>query len=108
MEAVYGKARADAEAVLGRRSLVKELAGLPKTDQVLHIDLKGRSPTDGLTDVPYEKGALFLKHLEAVYGRDAFDTFLKGYFAKFAFRSITTATFAKYLEETLLKGDPAK
>jgi leukotriene A-4 hydrolase/aminopeptidase len=108
MEAVYGKARADAEAVLGKRSLVKELAGLPKPDQVLHIDLKGRSPEDGLTDVPYEKGALFLKHLEAVYGREAFDAFLKAYFAKFAFRSITTATFAKYLEENLLKGDPAK
>ncbi len=108
MEAVFGKARADAEAVLGKRSLMKEMAGLPKPDQVLHIDLKGRSPEDGLTDVPYEKGALFLKHLEAIYGREAFDAFLKAYFAKFAFQSITTATFAKYLEENLLKGDPAK
>jgi hypothetical protein len=108
MEAVYGKARADAEAVLGRRSLDRELAGLPKPDQVLHIDLKGRPPIDGLTDVPYEKGALFLRHLEAVSGRDRFDAFLKGYFAHFAFRSITTAEFAAYLDEHLLKGDPAR
>jgi leukotriene-A4 hydrolase len=108
LEAVYGKARADAEAVLGRRSLERELAELPKPDQVLHIDLKGRSPDAGLTDVPYEKGALFLKHLEAVYGRDRFDEFLKGYFAHFAFHSITTAEFAAYLEEHLLKGDPEK
>jgi hypothetical protein len=108
LEAVYGKARADAEAVLGRRSLERELAELPKPDQVLHIDLKGRSPDEGLTDVPYEKGALFLKHLEAVYGREKFDEFLKGYFAHFAFQSITTDQFAAYLGEHLLKGDPAK
>jgi hypothetical protein len=84
------------------------MAELPKPDQVLHIDLKGRSPTDGLTDVPYEKGALFLKHLEAVYGRAKFDEFLKGYFAHFAFRSITTDQFANYVNEHLLKGDPEK
>jgi leukotriene-A4 hydrolase len=108
LEAVYGKARADAEAVLGRRSLEREMAELPKPDQVLHIDLKGRSPTDGLTDVPYEKGALFLKHLEAVYGRAKFDEFLKGYFAHFAFQSITTDQFAGYLDEHLLRGDPEK
>ena len=108
MEAVYGKARADAEAVLGRRSLDRELADLPKPDQVLHVDLTGRPPVDGLTDVPYEKGALFLKHLEAVYGRERFDRFLSGYFAHFSFRSITTAQFKAYLAEHLLKDDPAK
>ena len=58
--------------------------------------------------MPYEKGALFLKHLEAVYGREQFDAFLKGYFDHFAFQSITTAEFAAYLDEHLLKGDPAK
>jgi len=108
MEAVYGKARADAEAMLGRRSLEREMADLPKSDQVLHIDLKGRTPVDGLTDVPYEKGALFLRHLEAVYGRERLDAFLKGYFNHFAFKSITTAEFAEYLNDHLLKGDAEK
>jgi leukotriene A-4 hydrolase/aminopeptidase len=108
MEAVYGKARADAEAVLGRRSLEREMAALPKPDQVLHVDLAGRSPTDGLTDVPYEKGNLFLQHLERVYGRERFDAFLKKYFDHFAFQSITTDQFAAYLQDHLLKGDPEK
>jgi leukotriene-A4 hydrolase len=108
LEAVYGKARADAEAVLGRRSLDREMADLPKPDQVLHINLKGRNPNDGLTDVPYEKGSLFLRHLEAIYGRERFDEFLKEYFAHFAFQSITTNQFAEYLKEHLLKDDPAK
>jgi len=108
MEEVYGKARAEAEAVLGKRSLERELAELPKDDQILHINLSGRQPVDGLTDVPYEKGALFLKHLEAVYGRAKLDAFLKKYFDHFAFKSITTAEFKLFLHEHLLKGDEAK
>jgi leukotriene A-4 hydrolase/aminopeptidase len=106
VEQVFGKKWAEMEAVLGRRSLDRELADLKLSDQVLHIDLKGRDPDDGLTDIPYEKGALFLKHLEATFGREKFDAFLKGYFAHFAFRSITTADFAAYLDQHLLKADP--
>src|SRR5262249_3053227 len=107
VEKVYGKKRADMEAVLGRRSLEREMADLKLSDQVLHIDLKGRDPDDGLSDLPYWKGALFLKHLEMTFGREKFDAFLKGYFDHFAFRSITTADFAAYLDTHLLKGDPA-
>src|SRR5256885_6379862 len=84
VEQVYGKQRADMEAVLGRRGLERELANLKLSDQVLHIDLKDRDPEDGLTDVPYEKGALFLKHLEVTFGRARFDAFLRGYFDHFA------------------------
>lgn len=108
VEQVYGKARAEMEAVLGRRGLERELADLKLSDQVLHIDLKGRDPDDGLTDVPYEKGALFLKHLELTFGRAAFDAFLKGYFDHFAFRSITTKDFVDYLTRHLLQQDPQR
>ena len=55
-----------------------------------------------MTQVPYEKGALFLRHLEQVAGRERFDAFLRGYFDHFAFRSITTADFLAYLSEHLL------
>lgn len=106
VESVYGKNRADMEAVLGKRSLVREMADLKLSDQVLHIDLKGRDPDDGLTDVPYEKGALFLTHLETTFGREKFDAFLRGYFDHHAFRSITTADFVSYLDKHLLKTDP--
>jgi leukotriene-A4 hydrolase len=103
---VYGQKRADMEAVLGRRSLQRELADLKLSDQVLHIDLKGRDPDDGLTDIPYEKGALFLRHLEETFGREKFDRFLKGYFDHFALQSITTADFAAWLDRHLLQSDP--
>jgi hypothetical protein len=78
------------------------------SDQVLHIDLTGRDPDESLTDVAYEKGALFLRHLETACGRTRLDAFLKAYFDHFAFRSITTAQFEAYLETHLLKGDPMR
>jgi leukotriene A-4 hydrolase/aminopeptidase len=100
-EAVYGESRARMEAVLGRQELEKELATLPPGDQILHIDLAGRDPDDGVTAVAYEKGALFLRHLEQVVGRERFDAFLLSYFQKFRFQSITTAQFRDYLEKSL-------
>jgi leukotriene-A4 hydrolase len=108
IEQVYGKRRAEMEAVLGRRSLEREMKSLNAADQILHIDLTSRDPDEGLTDIPYEKGALFLTHLENVFGREKFDAFLKGYFNHFAFQSITTAEFQKYLNEQLLKDDPTR
>ena len=105
-EAVYGRARSQMEASLGLRELRDEMATLENRDQILHVDLKGRDPDDGFTNVPYEKGALFLVHLEQTFGRARFDRFLRGYFAHFAFQSITTEQFLAYLKANLLDGDP--
>jgi aminopeptidase N len=101
LEKVYGRERAEMEAVLGRRELDREMAGLEERDRVLHIDLNGRDPDDGCTLVPYEKGALLLRTLEQAVGRRRFDDFLRGYFDHFAFRSITTAEFLTYLHHRL-------
>jgi hypothetical protein len=89
------------EAVLGRRQLEAEMAGLPETDRVLHIDLTGRDPDEGCTLVPYEKGALMLRTIERAVGRERFDQFLRSYFDHFAFRSITTADFLDYVKDAL-------
>ena len=53
------------EAVLGLAELREELGRLPEKDQILHVDLNGRDPDDGMTQVPYEKGALFLRYARA-------------------------------------------
>jgi leukotriene-A4 hydrolase len=94
------------EALLGRQDLEKEIATLEDKDEMLHVDLKGRDPDAGFTDVPYQKGALFLRELEEVFGRSRFDEFLRGYFNHFAFQSITTADFLKYLARYLLQANP--
>ena len=39
LEKVYGREREEMEAVLGRRELDREMAGLPERDRVLHLDL---------------------------------------------------------------------
>ncbi len=106
-EAVFGRERALMEATLEVQELEAELARLQPADQLLHLDLNGRDPDEGFTSVPYIKGMLFLLSLETVAGRPAFDAFLRSYFDHFAFQSITTEDFLKYLGETLLKENPA-
>jgi leukotriene A-4 hydrolase/aminopeptidase len=106
IEAVYGRAREEMEASLGRRTLEEELAAFDERDEILHVDLAGRDPDAGFTNVPYEKGALFLRHLEETFGRERFDQFLRGYFDHFSFQSITTEDFVSYLKKNLLEKYP--
>ncbi len=103
---VYGEQRASMEGVLGLQSLRKDLARLPPRDQVLAIDLRDRDPDLVFSDVPYQKGRLFLSYLDAKFGRERFDAFLRGYFDHFAFKSITTEQFNQYLTENLLDRFP--
>ncbi|MCY4076596.1 MAG: M1 family metallopeptidase [Acidobacteria bacterium] len=105
VEEVFGARRAEMEAVLGRDVLLADLDRLDDADELLHVDLSGRDPDEGMTQVPYEKGALLLRHLEEQAGRASFDEFLRGYFDHFAFRSVTTADFVAYVREHLAGGD---
>jgi aminopeptidase N len=107
LETVYGRSREEMESALGLRDLHDELARLEDRDEILHIDLIGRDPDEGSTDVPYEKGALFLRHLEQTFGRERFDRFLRSYFDHFAFQSITTDQFLDYLKTNLLNENPS-
>jgi aminopeptidase N len=106
MSAVYGEQRSSMEAVLGLKSLRSDLAKLKPADQILAIDLRDRDPDDVFSEIPYEKGRLFLNYLDAKFGRERFDTFLRGYFEHFAFKSITTEQFLAYLQENLLDRFP--
>src|SRR5690606_25441805 len=71
-------------------------------------ELGQRDPDDVFSDIPYEKGALFLRELEYKVGRDNFDAFLRGYFDHFQFQSITTQDFEKYLKANLVAKYPDK
>jgi aminopeptidase N len=108
MESVYGRERSAMETSLGMQELAAELQELPPGDQVLHIDLSGRNPDDGVTGVPYHKGAALLRRLEQVHGRTAVDAFLAKWFDQHAFTSVTTATFVEFLRRELLAGSGDK
>ncbi len=68
----------------------------------------GRDPDDAGSDFAYTKGAWLLRTLEASYGREVFDPYLRGYFDHFAFQSITTDQMLAYLDENLIRKYPGK
>lgn len=105
-EEIYGKERADMDEVLALAKLQEDLKKIPPNDQILKIDLTGRDPDDGVTSIPYDKGALFIRTLEETFGRDRFDRFLHDYFDQFAFQSITTGDFTDFLKRELLDREP--
>jgi leukotriene-A4 hydrolase len=107
MEKLYGKDYEDMATVLAEGELRKTVAALGEDnpDTRLYLNLEGRDPDDGMSDIAYEKGRFFLLNIERAVGRDRWDTFLKQYFAEHAFQSITTEQFLKYLEENLIEGD---
>jgi leukotriene-A4 hydrolase len=102
MEALYGKDRALMLASLGWGDLQDEMAGLPPADTRLKLDLAGRDPDEGLTNVAYEKGAAFLQTIERIVGRERFDAWLKGYFERNAFRPMTTELFLEDIRTHLV------
>jgi leukotriene-A4 hydrolase len=106
MTAVYGEQRTGMEEVLGLKSLRDELAKFKPADQLLAVDLRDRDPGEVLTNVPYQKGRLFLNYLDAKFGRERFDAFLRGYFDHFAFKSVNSEQFMTYLQENLLDRFP--
>jgi leukotriene-A4 hydrolase len=108
-EAMTDKSYADMLWELGYQDLETEVNDLGKDsrDTWLKLDLKGRDPDDGLTDIPYEKGSHFLRLIEENVGREKIDAFLKKYFDEHAFKTISTEQFLAYLDANLLKGDSA-
>jgi aminopeptidase N len=108
VEELYGKKAADEHNALSIDAMNKAVAengGPGGADTRLHLDLKGRHPDEGLSDIAYEKGAAFLRTVESIVGRERFDAWLKGWFDRHAFRPVTSAMFLADLRENLVKGD---
>jgi aminopeptidase N len=102
VEALYGERRREMEGTLDYQNLAAELQELSEPEQVLARDLDAQDPEESFTGIPYDKGRLFLQWLEAKVGREAFDAFLREYFDRFAFQSISTEDFLAHLDRTLL------
>lgn len=108
-EKMTDKSYADMLWELGYQDLENTVNDMKEEDNMkdshLKINLKDRDPDEGLTDIAYEKGALFLKLIENEVGRERMDEFLNNYFNEHAFQTITTEEFVEYLEENLIKDD---
>ena len=105
VEQMMGKSYSDMLWELGYEDLVDNVNELGTTsrDTWLKLDLKGRDPDSGFTDIPYEKGSHFLKLVENTVGRDSFDHFLRRYFDAHAFKTMTTEGFLAYMDSNLLE-----
>ena len=112
MESLYGKRRANMEDAIAYEYLEQAIQDAKETGQLadttLRLNLAGRDPNEGISDIAYEKGRWFVGFLETRFGRPALDAFLREYFDSHAFTSIDTAAFRTYLLEQLARpGAPA-
>ncbi len=110
MEQLYGKPYDEMRQVLAWNDLETTIADMKSeglsADTKLKLDLKGRDPDDGLSDVAYDKGRFFLCHLEKSVGKKNWDEFLNKYFKAYAFSYNTTEGFLEYLNIQLLDKNP--
>jgi leukotriene-A4 hydrolase len=67
----------------------------------LRTHLTGVDPDEAFSQVPYEKGYLFLKALEAAAGHDAFDELLTAWLGAHRFGAVTTDDFIATVERVI-------
>ena len=99
MEAIAGRDYSEMLALLGFQDLEQTVAELQPRDTHLFLDLTGRDPDEAATKLPYEKGYFLLRLLEETVGREKWDAFLRSYFDRHAFESMTTAAWLAELEK---------
>jgi leukotriene-A4 hydrolase len=100
LEALEGAELAALHSALGREELQKSLtlfASRPELTK-LRTTLGGVDPDEAFSVIPYEKGYLFLKTLEATLGRERFDALLKTWLSEHRFGAVTTDDFLTLLE----------
>lgn len=103
MEKLYGKDYSEMLASLNLQGLKEEIQSLTEAnnaaDTKLLLNLEGRNPDDGVTEIAYNKGYYFLRSIEEKFGREKFDSFLKDYFTTNAFKSMDTEGFKSYIKK---------
>ncbi len=107
MEDLYGERRAVMEQALSLADLKRDIAGATRPELTqLKLPVDMAHTDEAFSQVSYVKGQFFLMFLEERFGRKNFDAFLKKYFDHFAFQSITTEDFIKYLHDELHISQP--
>ena len=107
MEALYGPGRAGQEAALSFADMESSLTELGATAPGTRLHNPDESVEGGAGGIVYDKGALFLRTMERIVGRERFDSWLRSYFDRHAFQPMTSARFLADLRANLVKGDKA-
>ena len=107
VEALYGTGRASQEAALSFADMEVELAkaGMTNPETALHLPDSIAGPDAGLTGIVYDKGAVFLRTVESIVGRERFDSWLRAWFDSHAFQPATSAMILADMNTNLVRGD---
>ena len=109
MEAIYGEKRARQEAALSFDDMMEafEEEGMNAPNTRLNLPAEKAGPDGGASGIIYDKGAVFLRTIEHIVGRERWDAYLRSYFDRHAFQPMTSARFLADFRENLVKGDKA-
>jgi len=107
MEALYGSHRASQEAALSFSDMesVFEERGRDAPVTSLHLPPAEATPEGGESGIVYDKGALFLRTVEGIAGRERLDAWLRQWFDNHAFQPATSALMLADMRANLVKGD---
>lgn len=107
MEQLYGPQRAAQEAALSYDDMMASFQdyGMDSSATRLHLVGPDGSPDGGAGGVIYDKGALFLRTMERLAGRERFDAWLRQWFDAHAFQPATSAMILADLRANLVRGD---
>jgi leukotriene-A4 hydrolase len=109
MEALYGPRRARQEAALSFDEIEKAFAEEGRNSPITRLNLPPAQagPDGGTSGIIYDKGAVFLRTMEKIIGREKWDAYLRSYFDRHAFQPMTSALFLADIRANLVKGDKA-
>lgn len=100
-EELFGVEHARMAEALAWADIQEALTTVPPDGQRLH----SIGDEDGSSAITYDKGALFLKTVEGIVGRQRLDTYLRSYFDRHAFKPMTTEWFLADFREHVVRGD---
>lgn len=103
LEALEGPEMAALHAAMGYQRLQQAFAQHADRPDLtkLRTHLTGIDPDDAFSQVPYEKGYLFLKALETAAGRPAFDRLLATWLGAHRFGAANTDDFLALVEQVI-------
>lgn len=93
--AVHSEPHRDFSAIIGWKSLQDSVKQFGDTHEFtkMVVELKGKDPDDAFSSIPYEKGYIFLTHLEAQVTKDKWNKYIPHYFTTFARQSLDSYDF---------------
>jgi leukotriene-A4 hydrolase len=99
----------DFSAIIGWKALSDSIEQFGEDGEFTKLipDLKGKDPDDAFSSVPYEKGFVFLYHLEKLVGKDKWNKFIPHYFRTFERRSVDSYEFKATLLDFFKSDDDA-